>query len=161
MIRASPPKKVKEINNFVLNFLVPIFGYAAKPISRQSAGKGGTLACDPEGFHVRESEGPLEDGELERAVEWGHRLISGPHCWGSPLSLTITVGLSLFILIVWANSTDSLLPVLATCLRIDPAVISGPVMSTLVDASRLFVCFILAHLIITKSQQNKGNQKRI
>jgi magnesium transporter len=81
--------------------------------------------------------------------------------WGSPLSLTITVGLSLFILIVWANSTGSLLPVLAACLRIDPAVISGPVMSTLVDASGLFVCFILAHLIITKSQQNKGDQKRI
>jgi flavodoxin len=68
-------QKVKEINNFVLNFLVPIFGYAAKPISRQLTGKGGILACDPEGFHVRESEGPLQDGELERAVEWGRRLI--------------------------------------------------------------------------------------
>ena len=68
-------QKVKEINNFVLNFLVPIFGYAAKPISKQLAGKGGALACDPEGFHVRESEGPLEDGELERAVEWGRRLV--------------------------------------------------------------------------------------
>jgi flavodoxin len=68
-------EKVKEINNFVLNILVPIFGYAARPISRKLVGKGGTLACDPEGFHVRESEGPLEDGELERAAEWGRRLV--------------------------------------------------------------------------------------
>jgi flavodoxin I len=69
-------QKVKEINNFVLNLLVPIFGYAAKPISSQLVSKGGALACDPQGFFVRESEGPLEDGELERAAEWGRRLIS-------------------------------------------------------------------------------------
>lgn len=37
---------------------------------------------------------------------------------------------------------------LAARLRIDPAVISGPVMSTLVDATVLFVYFSLAHLII-------------
>ena len=35
-------QKVKEINNFVLNILVPIFGYAAKPISKKLVGKGGT-----------------------------------------------------------------------------------------------------------------------
>jgi len=42
----------------------------------------------------------------------------------------------------------SVLPVLAAKLHIDPAVISGPVMSTLVDATGLFVYFMLARLII-------------
>ena len=68
-------QKVKEINNFVLNILVPIFGYASKPIYKKLVGKGGTPACDPQGFYVRESEGPLEDGELERAAERGRSLI--------------------------------------------------------------------------------------
>jgi magnesium transporter len=54
----------------------------------------------------------------------------------------------LFTLVVWANSMGALLPPLAVRLRIDPAVISGPVMSTLVDATGLFIYFTLARIII-------------
>jgi magnesium transporter len=68
--------------------------------------------------------------------------------WGSPMPLAMTVAVSLFTLVLWANSMGSLLPPLAAKLRIDPAVISGPVMSTLVDATGLFIYFTLARVII-------------
>ena len=68
--------------------------------------------------------------------------------WGSSIPLSITVGLSLFTIVAWANIMGSVLPVLAAKFHIDPAVISGPVMSTLVDATGLFVYFMLARMII-------------
>jgi hypothetical protein len=37
--------------------------------------KGGELVFPPEGFLVKKSEGPLKDGELERAAEWAKGLV--------------------------------------------------------------------------------------
>jgi magnesium transporter len=68
--------------------------------------------------------------------------------WNTGVPLAITVALSLFTLVVWANMMGAVLPPLATRLKIDPAVISGPVMSTLVDATGLFIYFTLARIII-------------
>ncbi len=68
--------------------------------------------------------------------------------WGSSIALSLTVSASLFTIVLWANVIGSLLPPLAARLKIDPAVISGPVMSTLVDATGLFIYFTLARLII-------------
>jgi flavodoxin len=53
-----------------LKFMAGVFGYAAEPVSKQLVKKGGVLAQSPAGFFVLDSEGPLKDGELERAVEW-------------------------------------------------------------------------------------------
>jgi flavodoxin I len=61
---------LEEVNSKVLNFMVNIFGYAAQPIARLLKRKGGVLVCEPEGFIVNGKEGPLKDGELERAAEW-------------------------------------------------------------------------------------------
>ncbi|MBN1178393.1 MAG: magnesium transporter [Anaerolineae bacterium] len=68
--------------------------------------------------------------------------------WGSSQALALTVSLSIFAIVVWANGMGSLLPILATRLKIDPAVVSGPVMSTLVDATGLFIYFTIARLIL-------------
>jgi flavodoxin len=53
-----------------LKLMIKIFGYAAEPIGRRLVRKGGIKAVEPAGFLVMESEGPLQDGELERAAEW-------------------------------------------------------------------------------------------
>lgn len=58
-----------------LKFMISIFGYAAEPIARKLIKKGGTQVLEPAGFFVLESEGPLKDGELERAAEWAKTLI--------------------------------------------------------------------------------------
>ena len=49
---------------------VGIFGYAAGKIAGNLKGKGGTLVASPEGFFVKGKEGPLKEGELERAAIW-------------------------------------------------------------------------------------------
>jgi flavodoxin len=59
----------------ILAFFVRIFGYAAKPISGLLKKKGGELICPPEGFYVDGMEGPLIEGELERAGDWAKQII--------------------------------------------------------------------------------------
>jgi flavodoxin len=67
---------VEETGPAILKFLVKIFGYAAKPIANRLTQKGGTLALEPEGFFVQDTEGPLRDGELERAANWAKQIIT-------------------------------------------------------------------------------------
>ena len=50
---------------------VGIFGYAAAKIARNLKKKGGNLILNPEPFYVNGTEGPLKDGELERAAGLG------------------------------------------------------------------------------------------
>lgn len=58
----------------VLPFFVRMFGYAAKPIADSLEGKGGERVMPPEGFYVVGIEGPLMEGELERAAEWAKQI---------------------------------------------------------------------------------------
>jgi flavodoxin len=55
--------------------LVGIFGYAAGKIADSLKRKGGTLILSPQGFFVRGKEGPLKDGELERAASWAKEIV--------------------------------------------------------------------------------------
>ena len=68
--------------------------------------------------------------------------------WGSQPALAITVALAIFAIVVWANTLGSLLPMVAHRLHIDPALVSGPLMSTMVDATGLFIYFTIAALIL-------------
>jgi flavodoxin len=60
----------------VLAFFVKIFGYAAKLIADRLEKKGGELAVPPEGFYVSGTEGPLLEGELERAADWAGQIVA-------------------------------------------------------------------------------------
>jgi len=55
--------------------LVGIFGYAAGRIADSLKRKGGTLIASPEGFFVKGREGPLKEGELERAASWAKVIV--------------------------------------------------------------------------------------
>ena len=68
----------EEINSavFILRILVNIFGYAARPISDRLVKKGGQLIVPPEGFFVHGTEGPLKEGELERASDWAKQILA-------------------------------------------------------------------------------------
>lgn len=65
---------VEEMSSAILSFLVRLFGYAAEPLANTLEKKGGELAVPPEGFIVEGTEGPLRDGELERAADWARRI---------------------------------------------------------------------------------------
>lgn len=68
--------------------------------------------------------------------------------WGTPLAVAQAVAIALLIIVVWANIIGSLLPLIAQRLKIDPAVVSGPFMSTLVDATGLFIYLQIARIIL-------------
>lgn len=65
-----------DANSSFLRFMVRLFGYAAEPIASQLQAKGAAMLLPPEGFFVMASEGPLKEGELERAAEWGKKLLA-------------------------------------------------------------------------------------
>jgi flavodoxin len=67
-----PESQIEEIR--ILAFFVRLFGYAAEPIAKKLEKKGGDLVVPPEGFYVGGTEGPLLEGELERAADWARHL---------------------------------------------------------------------------------------
>jgi flavodoxin len=67
---------VQEVNSPILSFFAKLFGYAAQPIAAKLKKKGGTPAIPPEGFFVKGSEGPLKEGELERAADWAKQIMA-------------------------------------------------------------------------------------
>ncbi|MCO5180480.1 MAG: magnesium transporter [Candidatus Promineofilum sp.] len=82
-------------------------------------------------------------GGLMAAVAYGRALL-----WGTGPAVALTVSVAIFAIVVWANVLGSVLPILANRLKIDPTVVSGPAMSTLVDATGLFIYFTVAGLIL-------------
>lgn len=68
--------------------------------------------------------------------------------WLSDSAMALTVGLSILGIVLWATGAGSLLPLLASRFNIDPTVVSGPVMSTLVDATGLLIYFNIARFIL-------------
>ena len=55
--------------------LVGVFGYAAGRIANNLKKKGGTLIVSPVGFFVTGGQGPLKEGELERAAAWAKGIL--------------------------------------------------------------------------------------
>jgi magnesium transporter len=68
--------------------------------------------------------------------------------WVPHFSLALTVSISILAIVLWATGAGSLLPLLAVRLHIDPTVVSGPVMSTLVDATGLLIYFNIARFML-------------
>ena len=78
-LNGLPKEVVKGLN--VASFdtrlstkLVGIFGYAAGRMAKQLKEAGTRLIAPPEGFYVKGSKGPLNDGEAARAAEWAKEL---------------------------------------------------------------------------------------
>lgn len=64
------------------------------------------------------------------------------------IELALTVGLSQMAIITMATTIGAALPLLAKRLNIDPAVMSAPFITTLIDAAGLLVYFLIATLIL-------------
>jgi flavodoxin I len=54
---------------------VRIFTFAAPKIEKALKSRGGTPAVKPEGFFVTGTQGPLADGENERAAAWAKKIV--------------------------------------------------------------------------------------
>lgn len=68
--------------------------------------------------------------------------------WRAPLPLALTVSVTMFAICVWSTTVGSLIPILAQRFGVDPAVLSAPLITTLVDATGLVIYFTIAKLIL-------------
>ena len=68
--------------------------------------------------------------------------------WGTGSGVALTVSVAIFVIVLWANVLGSVLPLLAYKFKIDPTVVSGPAMTTLVDATGLFIYFAVAGFVL-------------
>ncbi|WP_189060699.1 magnesium transporter [Longimycelium tulufanense] len=64
------------------------------------------------------------------------------------VDIAITVAVSLVVICAWAAMIGSTMPLLARKLGIDPAVISAPLVTTLVDATGLIIYFLTARVVL-------------
>ena len=87
----------------------------------------------------REGGSGLVLGVLLGIVGFGRALL-----WGSTAPLAMTVGVSILVICTWANTVGAMIPMLATLCRIDPTVMSAPLIATLVDATGLIIYFTIA-----------------
>jgi len=60
------------------------------------------------------------------------------------------IALATLFICMWANSVGALVPILARRFGIDPAVISAPLIKTLVDATGLVIFYTVAIVILIK-----------
>jgi len=63
-------------------------------------------------------------------------------------SIALTVSLSLYLTIVFAKVFGGMLPIIASKLKLDPAIMASPIITTIVDAISLLIYFQLASLIL-------------
>jgi magnesium transporter len=62
--------------------------------------------------------------------------------------IATTVALSLILICSWAATIGATMPLLAKRIGIDPAVISAPLVTTLVDATGLIIYFLIARAVL-------------
>ncbi len=74
--------------------------------------------------------------------------ISAAILGGMDIQLSITVGVSLFLVICISTVVGSMLPILFKRLGLDPAVAASPFITTLVDATCVIVYFSMAKLLL-------------
>ncbi len=64
------------------------------------------------------------------------------------LRVAWVVSITLPLVVAWAVTIATIVPILANHFKIDPTVISGPMITTIVDASALLVYFLLAKTLL-------------
>lgn len=70
--------------------------------------------------------------------------------FGHTPSFGVVIGLALLGICVWANVIGALVPMLAKRFNIDPALVSAPLISTLVDATGLCIFYSITIVLLIK-----------
>jgi magnesium transporter len=64
------------------------------------------------------------------------------------IKLALTVGLAVPVIVLWAATVAAVLPLLLSKFRIDPAVVSAPLITSLVDGTGLVIYMTLAQILV-------------
>lgn len=92
---------------------------------------------------IREATTGLVVGLMVAPVAFGQALL-----WRVPLELALTVSVTMFAICLWSTTVGSLIPIAAQRFGVDPAVLSAPMITTLVDATGLIIYFSIAKVIL-------------
>ncbi|MCP4421122.1 MAG: magnesium transporter [Chloroflexi bacterium] len=68
--------------------------------------------------------------------------------WHTGFEVALVIALTLPIIVIWSTTVATVIPIVADRFRIDPTVISGPMIATIVDATGLLIYFSLAKFIL-------------
>ncbi len=71
------------------------------------------------------------------------------YVWKGDPRVSVAVGLAVVFIVLFANLVGSLLPILLTKLRLDPAVVSSPLITTVMDVTGLLIYFGIATAILS------------
>lgn len=82
-------------------------------------------------------------GVLIGIVAFGRTLL-----WHQPMTIAITVAITVLAICTWSTTIGSLIPIVAERFKVDPAVLSAPLITTLVDATGLIIYFTIAKIIL-------------
>ena len=69
---------------------------------------------------------------------------------GEPAMFGLVIGLAILGICVWANGIGALVPLLARRFGVDPALVSAPLISTLVDTTGLVIFYMIAIVLLIK-----------
>jgi magnesium transporter len=92
---------------------------------------------------AREASTGITIGVLLGAAAFGRALL-----WGAQMPLAATVAITILAICSWSTTVGSLIPILAERFGVDPAVLSAPLITTLVDATGLVIYFSIAKAIL-------------
>jgi flavodoxin len=67
--------RVATFDTRMKHFVATLMGYAGDRLARALKEKGASLVGNPGGFIVKGKEGPLLEGEIERAAAWAKGLL--------------------------------------------------------------------------------------
>ena len=82
-------------------------------------------------------------GSLVGVAAFGQALL-----WCAPRNLALTVSITMLAICVWSTTVGALIPIVAERFGMDPAVLSAPLITTLVDATGLIIYFQIAKVIL-------------
>jgi magnesium transporter len=68
--------------------------------------------------------------------------------WGQHTPMAFTVAITVLVICTWSTTVGSLIPIVAERFGVDPAVLSAPLITTLVDATGLIIYFSIAKVIL-------------
>lgn len=66
-----------------------------------------------------------------------------------PVMVALTVTITLFAVVVASKLVGGILPIIADKLNMDPAIMAGPLITTIVDAMALYLYFVLAQTLLS------------
>jgi magnesium transporter len=93
---------------------------------------------------LKEASTGLMLGATMAVLMFGRALITT----GATTEVAMVVAITIFSIGIWAATVGSILPIVLNRLRVDPAVVSAPLISSLVDTTGLIIYFTVAKALL-------------